>query len=97
MQIVAKIAVKYAQKIDTKKSIEVLESFGTNEGMLYFLANVLPQTEDPDIYFKYIEACSRLGNYKEVERVIRETQNYDLDEVSKWQQTLEDEYDQGVP
>lgn len=77
VQIVAKIAVKYNQKIDTKKSIEVLESFGTNEGMLYYLANVLPHTEDPDIYFKYIEACSRLGNYKEVERVIRETSNYD--------------------
>lgn len=45
--------------------------------MLYFLANVLPHTDDPDIYFKYIEACSRLGNYKEVERVIRETTNYD--------------------
>ena len=45
--------------------------------MLYFLANVLPHTEDPDIYFKYIEACARLGNFKEVERVIRETQNYD--------------------
>jgi clathrin heavy chain len=77
VQIVAKIAVKYASKINTKKSIEVLESFGTNEGMLYFLANVLPHTEDPDIYFKYIEACSRVGNYREVERVIRETSNYD--------------------
>ena len=81
VQIVAKIAVKYAAKIDTKKSIEVLESFGTNEGMLYFLANVLPHTEDPDIYFKYIEACSRLGNYREVERVIRETSNYDAVKV----------------
>ena len=77
VQIVAKVAVKYVAKIDTKKSIEVLESFGTNEGLLYFLANVLPHTEDPDIYFKYIESCSRLGNYREVERVIRETSNYD--------------------
>lgn len=77
----AKIAVKYANKIDTKKAIEVLESFGTNEGMLYYLANVLPHTEDPDVYFKYIEACSRLGNYKEVERVIRETSNYDPEKV----------------
>ena len=73
--------MKYAAKIETKKSIEVLESFGTNEGMLYFLANVLPHTEDPDIYFKYIEACSRLGNYREVERVIRETSNYDAVKV----------------
>ena len=81
VKIVANIAVKYAAKIDTKKSIEVLESFGTNEGMLYFLANVLPHTEDPDIYFKYIEACSRLGNYREVERVIRETSNYDAVKV----------------
>lgn len=77
VSIVAEIAVKYASKINTKKSIEVLESFGSNEGLLFFLANVLPHTEDPDIYFKYIEACARLGNYKEVERVIRETNYYD--------------------
>lgn len=42
MNIVAEIAVKYAGKIDTKKSIEVLESMGTSEGLLYFLANALP-------------------------------------------------------
>ena len=52
--------------------------------MLYYLANVLPHTEDPDIYFKYIEACSRLGNYKEVERVIRETSNYDPEKVKDY-------------
>jgi len=75
--LVAEIAVKYASKINTKKSIEVLESFGSNEGLLVYLANVLPHTDDPDIYFKYIEACARLGNYKEVERVIRETTFYD--------------------
>jgi len=81
VQLVAKVAVKYASKIDTKKSIEVLESFGTNEGLLYFLANVLPHTEDQDIYFKYIESCARLGNYREVERVIKETTNYNAEKV----------------
>lgn len=75
--LVAEIAVKYASKIDTKKSIEVLESYGTNEGLLLFLCNVLPHTDDPDIYFKYIESCSRMGNFKEVERVVRETTFYD--------------------
>lgn len=84
VQIVAKIAVKYNSKIDTKKTIEVLESFGTNEGMLFFLANVLPHCDDPDIYFKYIEACGRLGNYREVERVIRETSNYDPEKVKEF-------------
>lgn len=79
--IVAKIAVQYSDKIDTKKAVEVLESFGTNEGMLFYLANVLPKTDDQEIYFKYIQACARLQNYKEVERVIRETQNYDPTKV----------------
>lgn len=75
--LVAKIAVKYSSKIDTKKSIEVLESFGTNDGLLYFLCNVLPHTDDPDIYFKYIEACARMNNMKEVERVVKDTTYYD--------------------
>lgn len=79
--IVAEIGVKYCNKINTKKSIEVLESHGANDGLLYFLANVLPHTEDPDLYFKYIEACARLGNLKEVERVIRETTFYDPEKV----------------
>jgi len=77
ISIVAEIAVKYSSKINYKKSIEVLETLGTNEGLLFFLAATLPNTDDPDIYFKYIEACTRLGNYKEVERVIRETTFYD--------------------
>ena len=82
--LVAEIAVKYASKIDTKKSIEVLESFGMNQGLIVFLCNVLPHTEDPDIFFKYIEACARMNNFKEVERVIRETTNYDPVAVKKF-------------
>jgi len=82
--MVSKIAVKFASKIDTKKSIELLETYGTNEGLLFFLANILPQTEDQDIYFKYIESCARLGNFREVERVIKETSNYDPVKVKEY-------------
>ena len=84
VNIVAKIAVQYADKINTNKAVEVLESFGSNEGMLFYLANVLPKTDDPEIYFKYIQACARLQNYREVERVIRETQNYDPVKVKEF-------------
>ena len=76
-QLCAEISVANIQKLDSKKVITVLESFGTNEGLLFFLMNVLPHTQDHDIYFKYIECCARMGNFKEVERVIKETQNYD--------------------
>jgi clathrin heavy chain len=41
------------------------------------LCKVLPHTDDQEIYFKYIECCARLGNFKEVERVIKETTYYD--------------------
>ena len=40
----AEVAVKYSNKIDAKKSIQVLESFGVNDGLLHFLCNVLPAT-----------------------------------------------------
>ncbi len=40
--LVAEIGVKYANKIDTKKTIQVLEQYGANEGLLLFLCNVLP-------------------------------------------------------
>jgi len=69
--LVAEIGVKYANKIDTKKTIQVLEQYGSNEGLLLFLCNVLPQTDDPDIYFKYIEACARLVTLKKLKEWLR--------------------------
>lgn len=73
----ADIAVKYSNKIDAKKSIQVLESFGVNDGLLHFLCNVLPHTDDSEIYFKYIETCARLNRFTDVEKVIKETSYYD--------------------
>jgi clathrin heavy chain len=46
--------------------------------------NVLPHTQEPEIFFKYIQACARIGNFKEVERVIKETQNYDPKQVKEF-------------
>jgi clathrin heavy chain len=45
---------------------------------------VLPHTDDKEIYFKYIECCARLGNFKEVERVIKETTYYDAERVKQF-------------
>lgn len=84
VNLVARVAAAYSDKIDPTKTIEVLETFGTNEGMLYYLATVIPKTEDPEIYFKYIQACARLQNMKEVERVIRETSCYDPVKVKEF-------------
>jgi clathrin heavy chain len=55
----------------------LFEKFGAFDGLFFFLGNVLPQTTDPDLYFKYIEAAAKVNNLREVERVIKETTYYD--------------------
>ena len=47
------------------------------------LCTVPPCTgvQDPDEHYKYIEAASRTGNLKEVERVTRESNFYPSDKV----------------
>mmetsp|Transcript_26576 Transcript_26576/g.4691 ORF Transcript_26576/g.4691 Transcript_26576/m.4691 type:complete len:80 (-) Transcript_26576:2082-2321(-) len=55
----------------------MFESFGSFEGLYFYLGSILHTTEDKEVYFKYIEAAAKTNNAKEVERVIRETSNYD--------------------
>lgn len=43
-QLCAEIAVANIQKLDSKKVIAVLESYGTTEGLVTFLIKVLPHT-----------------------------------------------------
>jgi clathrin heavy chain len=62
----------------------MFESFGSFEGIFYFLGSVLPTSEDPDVHFKYIEAAAKLNQSKEVERVVRETSVYDPARVKEF-------------
>lgn len=41
-------------------------------------------SEDPDIHFKYIEAASKTGQMKEVERVTRESNFYDPEKTKNF-------------
>ena len=41
-------------------------------------------SEDPDIHFKYIEAAAKTGQIKEVERVTRESNFYDLEKTKNF-------------
>merc|ERR550514_2053413 len=76
-QVVVQVAVKFQEQIGALKIIEMFESFGSNEGVFYFVGAILSYTNDPDVHFKYIQAASRCGNTQEVERVCRESTSYD--------------------
>jgi clathrin heavy chain len=75
------VAIKYNGRIESEKLLEIFENYGSFDGLFYFLGNILPTTQDPEIYFKYIQAAAKLNNIREVERVIKETSCYDAEKV----------------
>merc|ERR1719460_3481763 len=77
LQVVVQAAIKYQENIGAEKLIEMFESFGSNEGVFYFLGAILAFSSDPEVHFKYIQAASRCGNMQEVERVCRESNVYE--------------------
>jgi clathrin heavy chain len=41
-------------------------------------------SEDPDVHFKYIESATKTGQFKEVERVTRESNFYDPEKTKQF-------------
>lgn len=54
VSIAAEAAVKYNGKIPTADLIKLFDTYGSFDGIYYFLGSILSTTEDPDIYYKYI-------------------------------------------
>eukprot|EP00931_Biecheleriopsis_adriatica_P053822 TRINITY_DN3159_c0_g1_i5.p1 TRINITY_DN3159_c0_g1~~TRINITY_DN3159_c0_g1_i5.p1 ORF type:complete len:1502 (+),score=433.83 TRINITY_DN3159_c0_g1_i5:139-4506(+) len=77
LQVAVKVAIQYHEQIGATKIVDMFESFGSNEGIFYFLGAILNTSTDPEVHFKYIQAASRCGNMQEVERVCRESTTYD--------------------
>jgi len=77
LNVVVQVAIKYHEQIGCSRLIAMFESFGSNEGVFYYLGAILSTSTDPEVHFKYIQAASRCGNMQEVERVCRESTCYD--------------------
>ena len=77
LNVVVQVAIKYHEQIGASRLIKMFESFGSNEGVFYFLGAILSTSTDAEVHFAYIQAASRCGNMQEVERVCRESTCYD--------------------
>lgn len=77
LQIVVQVATKYAEQLGGKELIELFEKYKSFDGLYYFLGAVVNFSQDPDVHFKYIEAATKMGQFKEVERVCRDSSVYD--------------------
>jgi clathrin heavy chain len=81
LQVVVQVAREYSEQLTAEKLIEMFETYNSWEGLFYYLGAVLIKTEDTAVHFKYIQAAAKVGNLQEVERVTREDNFYDAEQV----------------
>ncbi|KAG7385041.1 hypothetical protein PHYPSEUDO_001977 [Phytophthora pseudosyringae] len=84
LQIVVQVATKYAEQLGGKELVEVFEKFKSFDGLYFFLGSIVNFSQDPDLHFKYIEAATKMGQFKEVERVCRDSSVYEPVKVKEF-------------
>lgn len=64
--------------------IALFEEFDSDNGLYYFLGSFVNFSEEPDVVFKYVQAAAKLGQIKEVERICRDHEHYDANQLKEW-------------
>lgn len=67
--------------LDQKEMIKVLETNNMVDGVYLFLQGIATTTTDKDLVFRFINSAVKMGKYKDVEKVVRESKYYDPKEV----------------
>lgn len=84
--------VKLIEMFESFKSFEgsvfpvVVYTFLLNlsQGLYYYLGSVVNLSQDPEVHFKYIQAATRTGQIREVERICRESNFYNPEKVKNF-------------
>ncbi|EGN91992.1 hypothetical protein SERLA73DRAFT_99912 [Serpula lacrymans var. lacrymans S7.3] len=84
LQVVIQIATKYSDILGPVSLIEMFESFKSFEGLYYYLGSIVNLSEDSEVHFKYIQAATRTGQIREVERICRESNFYNPEKVKNF-------------
>lgn len=84
MQVCVEVAKKYHEELGSEELVAVFESARAVEGLYYYLGAVVNSSEDPYVHFKYIQASCMLGQFKEAERVCRDSTIYVPEEVKNY-------------
>lgn len=75
------IATAYSDQIGAESLMEMFESFKLYEGLFYYLGAIVNNSTEPNVHFRYIEAAAKMQQFKEVERVCRDSTVYDAEKV----------------
>ncbi|CEH18551.1 clathrin heavy chain [Ceraceosorus bombacis] len=84
LSVVVQIATKYSDLLGPTKLIEMFEGFKSFEGLYYYLGSVVNLSQDAEVHFKYIQAATRTGQIREVERICRESNHYNAEKVKNF-------------
>lgn len=84
LQICVQVASKYHDQLGAIELCDMFESFKSFEGLFYFLGSIVNVSEDAEVHFKYIQAACKTGQVKEVERICRESNQYDPERVKNF-------------
>eukprot|EP00980_Cylindrotheca_fusiformis_P020304 scaffold7344_cov145-Cylindrotheca_fusiformis.AAC.2 len=84
MQVCVEVAKKYHEELGSEHLVEVFEQNRATEGLYYYLGSIVNFSEDAFVHFKYIQSSCMLGQFKEAERVCRDSNVYNPDEVKEY-------------
>jgi len=84
MPVVVEVAKKYHEELGSEALVPVFEAHKATEGLYYYLGAVVNFSEEPFVHFKYIQAACLLGQFKEAERVCRDSTIYEPEEVKNY-------------
>lgn len=84
VQVCVEVAKKYNEELGAKDLVEVFEQNKAVEGLYYYLGAIVNFSEDSVVHFKYIQASCMLGQFKEAERVCRDSNIYVPAEVKDY-------------
>merc|ERR1719183_1792019 len=84
MQVCVEVAKKYHDELGSEDLIQVFDENRATEGLYYYLGAIVNFSEDSHVHFKYIQASCQLGQFKEAERVCRDSNIYVPEEVKEY-------------
>lgn len=82
--LVAKIATQYSEQMTPAALIRIFETAKSFTGLYYYLGAIVNTSDNPEVHYKYIVAATELKQFKEVERVCRDSTVYDAELVKRY-------------
>ncbi|AMD22448.1 HGR109Cp [Eremothecium sinecaudum] len=84
MQIIVNVAIKFSDLFSPEVLIKLFEDYKATEGLYNYLKSIVHLTNDPEIVFKYIQAAVKVGEFQEVQKIVKSSNVYDPEKIRNY-------------